>query len=236
MPVAIPALCRAGIFRSCAAFRARFGASTAQGWVVLQAKLLTALCLHAVATPRLQRLAAQPCGASRVLRTALRAPSPMDGHPAFFRRFQRRRCPPPSTRFTAAAVAPEVDAKKPGCPSLCEVGKRGFAPTMALGRQSASLPACVRVHRGSPTRPAAWTSGWRPRLRGSWPTCRYAPSSSARPPPAAPPACCPLALASSLRRLARARATGSARLAVARLQVPPGSHAMQRAYQAACGY
>lgn len=167
IPGAIPALCRAGIGRSCAAFRARFGASTAQGWVVLQAKLLAALCLHAVAMPRLQRLAAQPCGASRVLRTALRAPSPMDGHPAFFRRFQRRRCPPPSTRFTAAAVAPEVAAKKPGCPSLCEVGKRGFAPTLALGRLSASLPACVRVHRGSPTRPAAWTSGWRPRLRGS---------------------------------------------------------------------
>ena len=183
----------------------------------------------------LQRLAAQPCGASRVPAGLPAAPSSTDGHPAFFRRFQRRRCPPPSSPLTWPSGAPRWTLKSPDArPS--RVGKRGFAPTLALGRLSASLPACVRVHRGSPTRPAAWTSGWRPRLRGSWPTCRYAPSSSARPPPAAPPACCPLALASSLRRLDRARATGSARLAVARLQVPPGSHAMQRVYQAACGY
>lgn len=186
--------------------------------------------------PRLQRLAAQPCGASRVLRTALRAPSPMDGHPAFFRRFQRRRCPPPSSPLTWPSGAPRWTLKSPDARPSTSVGKRGFAPTDLFVRLSLSAPGlrpknqrlpqpgdpapgAKAPHSPAPGRPVAFGSKLVDQARGT-----------------APPACCPLALASSLRRLAMARATGSARLAVARLQVPPGSHAMQRACQAACGF
>lgn len=199
MPGAIPALCRAGIVRSCAAFRARFGASTAQGWVVLQAKLLAALCLHAVATPRLQRLAAQPRGASRVLRTALRAPSPMDGHPAFFRRFQRRRCPPPSSPLTWPSGAPRWTLKSPDArpsPSEREAGlcpRKAFQPqspkgsasrlkTCRLPQPGDPAPGAKAPHSPAPGRPVAFGSKLVDQARGT-----------------APPACCPLArLASSL--------------------------------------
>lgn len=234
IPGAIPALCRAGIASSCAAFRARFGASTAQGWVVLQAKLLAALCLHAVAAPRLQRLAAQPCGASRVPAGLPAAPSSMDGHPAFFRRFQRRRCPPPITRFQRLLWPLRWTLKIPDArPS--RVGKRGFAPTDLFGRLSLSAPGLRPKNQRLPHQAAAWTVACAPTFGAPDRPGRKRPGLSIRPPTAAPPACCPLALASSLRRLARARATGSARLAgLARLQVPPGSLAIQLDYQAEC--
>lgn len=200
-----------------------------------------------------------PCRAYLPVRTACRTPAASCGAlgalPPRLRRplkgrcaggqgaSSRRPCVPPGRHQPTAPTDPIGPSWPPSSGLLRSTlpaplqgsGALGFAPQTAFRTHSQARHR-VRKLPGSPHQAGRLDRGLRPRLRGSWPTCRYAPSSSARPPPAAPPACCPLALASSLRRLARARATGSARLAVARLQVPPGSHAMQRAHQAACSY
>lgn len=58
---------------------------------------------------------------------------------------------PPSTGKPVAVGPLEWSAFESPLPAHSVCWSAGFAPTMALGRQSASLPACVRVHRGSPT-------------------------------------------------------------------------------------
>ena len=141
-----------------------------------------------MASPRLQRTAARARSASRVLRTALRAPSPTDGHPAFSPRPAVGSLFAPPVAFWGYWGPVGDPLKKPGCPSLCEAGKRGFAPTELLTDLVRKRPWLVV--QDSPAPPP----GPRPGPGASAPTfaaprrpLRFASGSSTRPVKAAPP-------------------------------------------------
>lgn len=144
--------------------------SACAGWVVLLRKTPSRLCLRvrtACRTPAhcYACLGALPPRLRRPFHGAARAGKRLP-HVAQPYELVTTADPPPPAALQRSWPPWRVVFRKPLARPLSGSGALGFAPQTAFRTHSLKLGIASENCLAPPTRPAAWTSGWRPRLTG----------------------------------------------------------------------